>query len=60
MHMCEKNSLPGLLKISSVHPFSFFEFKYSYYSIGRGKSLPILCGPPISLETKINYPYLHD
>ena len=24
-----------------------------------GKSLPILCGTPISLEMEINYPYLH-
>ena len=30
------------------------------YSIEQGKSLPTLCGPPILVEMKINYPYLHD
>jgi len=36
-----------------------FEFKCCFYSIGQEKSSAILCGPPISLETEINYPYLH-
>ena len=37
-----------------------FIFKYFFYSIGQGKCSPILCWPLISLEMKINYPYLHD
>ena len=36
-----------------------FGFKYSFYSIGQGKSSAISCGPPISLEMEINYPHLH-
>jgi len=36
-----------------------FEFIYSFYSIGKGKSLPILCRPAISSEMEINYLYLH-
>ena len=33
--------------------------KYSFYSIRQGKSSPVLCGPSISVEMEINYPYLH-
>ena len=48
---------------SLVHgPFSLifiFGFEYSFYSSGQGKSLAVLCGPPISLEMETNYPYLH-
>ena len=36
-----------------------FEFNYSFYSIRQGKFSSILCGPPISVEMDINYPYLH-
>ena len=41
-------------------PIFVFKFKYSFYSIGQGKSSPTLYGSPISLEMEINYPYLHD
>ena len=48
-----------IVKHVNITKSDIHSFKYSYYSIGQGKSLPILCGPPISVEIEINYPYLH-
>ena len=53
---CERNSLPWLWTCSSIF---VFEFRYTFYSIGQGKSSPILCGSPISIKVEITYPYLH-
>ena len=39
--------------------FRFFEFQYSFFFVGKGKSLRIFCGPPVSLEVEIYNPYLH-
>ena len=53
---CERKSLPGLLNM-----FRHFRFRIKIHLIiyWTNKTLPILCGPPISVEMKINYPYLH-
>ena len=41
--------------------FFFFVsgFNYSFHYIDQGRSSAVLCGPPISLEMEMNYPYLH-
>ena len=63
--MKKKHLIPIVSTLSETRYLVFytysliFGFKYSFFSIGQGKSSAVWCGPSISLEMEVNYPYLH-